>query len=155
MRKILIIFSFLTLSGCATYRYENFTIINSPKDIVFMVLEDYENYPNIIPELHSTVEIISENRTGLGVQFINISTFGGRNTKSIYEIVGYGFNEYIKMINRTHFGRTELFVENLNENKTRYTLINYIRIPFFMRNRLFKIFDEELEIIKGIIESKY
>ena len=148
-----IIFIVLLLSGCMTVRYENSIIINGPKDVVFMILEDYENYPNIIPELHARIEIVSENRTGLGVQFINLSTFGGHKIESLYEVVEYRFNEYIKMENRTQFGSTELRVEKTNENKTRYTLINYVRIPFFMRKRLFRIFDEELEIIREIVES--
>ena len=155
MKKLLIVFVVLALSGCITVRYENSIIINAPKDVVFMVLEDFENYPNMIPEVHAETRIITENRTGLGVQFSNLSTFGGFNTKSIFEVVEYRINEYIKLKNLTHYGYTELILVDIGDGKTKYTLINYTRVPFFMRRRLFRVFDEELELIKKFIENKY
>ena len=154
MKFFLITFGILSLSGCITVRYENSIMINAPKDIVFMVLEDFENYPNMIPELHAETRIITENRTGFGVQFLNISTFGGFNTESIFEVVEYRLNKYIKLKNLTHYGYTELIVIDIGDGRTKYTLINYTRVPFFMRRRLFMVFDEELELIRKFIENK-
>jgi hypothetical protein len=142
------------LSGCSTVKYQNSVIINAPIDCVFHILEDYENYPNIIPEFHTMVKIISENRTGIGVQFINNSQFGGYKMESTYEVTEYRFNEYIKMENKTQFGSTELVVENINDNETSYTLINYLKIPIFMKNKLFRAFDNELGTIKIVSENE-
>jgi uncharacterized membrane protein len=86
MKNLLFVLGIILLSGCLNIRYENSININAPKALVFEILEDYENYPNIIPEFHISVRIISENRTGLGVQFINNSTFGGYKIESIYEV---------------------------------------------------------------------
>jgi uncharacterized membrane protein len=153
MKNLWVIFGILILSGCSTIRYENSININAPKNHVFMILEDYENYPNIIPEFHANVKIISENRTGLGVQFINNSTFGGYKIESIYEVTEYRFNEYIKMENKSQYGSTELIVKNIGDNETIYTLINYVRIPISMKNKMYKAFDNELETIKRISEK--
>ena len=71
IRCIMFILGVLVLVGCSNVKYENSININAPKDLVFMILEDYENYPNIIPDFHVNVKIVSENRTGLGVQFYN------------------------------------------------------------------------------------
>ena len=155
MKKILIIFVVLAFSGCTTVRYENFIIINASKDVVFRVLEDFENYPNVIPEVHADTRIITENRTGLGVQFSNLSTFGGFNTESIFEVIEYRINEFIKLKNLTHYGYTEMILLDIGDGKTKYTLINYTRVPFFMRRRLFRVFDEELELIKEYIENNH
>jgi len=155
MKKLIIILVILVLfSGCTTVRYENSIVINGPKEVVFKVLEDFENYPNMIPEVHTNTKIITENRSGLGVQFSNLSTFGGFNTESIFEVVEYRINEYIKLKNLTHYGYTEMILADMSNGKTEYTLINYTRVPFFMRRRLFRVFDEELEIIKEYIENK-
>ena len=152
MKNLLIISCVLVLIGCSNIKYENSININAPKDHVFMILEDYENYPNIIPDFHVNVKIISENRTGLGVQFINNSTFGGYKIESIYEVTEYRFNEYIRMENKSQYGSTELTVENISDNETLYTLKNYMRIPNSMKNKLYSVFDNELETIKRISE---
>jgi hypothetical protein len=153
MKNLLIIFSVFVLVGCANIKYENSIKINAPTDIVFMILEDYENYPNIIPEFHSNVKIISENHKGLGVQFINNSTFGRYKIESIYEVTEYRFNEYIKMENKSQYGSTELIVENISENETIYTLKNNVQIPVSMKNQLYNAFNNELEAIKKISEN--
>jgi len=155
MKHLLIILSIISLSGCVDIMYENSIIINTPKDIVFEILEDFENYPNIIPAFHDNVRIISNNRTGLGVQFINNSTFGGYRIESIFEVIEYRFNEYIKLENKSQNGLTELYVEEIENNKTRYTLINNFRAPKSMKNKLFMGYDEELEIIKRISEYNF
>jgi uncharacterized membrane protein len=153
MKNLMIIFGALVLVGCSNVQYEKSININAPKDLVFMILEDYENYPNIIPDFHANVKIVSENRTGLGVQFINNSTFGGYKIESLYEVTEYRFNEYIRMENKSQYGSTELIVENINDNETIYTLINYVRIPNSMRNQLYSAFDNELETIKRTSEN--
>ena len=156
MKKLLFVLGIIiVLSGCSTIRYENSIDINAPIDIVFGIIKDYENYPNIIPDFHDNVRIISENRTGLGVRFINNSTFGGFKIESIFEVIEYRFNEYIKLENKTHYGSTELIVNDLGDNKTRYIMINYTRAPNFMKNRLFTAFDNELETIKRISEYNF
>ena len=155
MKKILFIFGVIILSGCTNLRYENSINISAPKDLVFGILEDYKNYPNIIPDFHTSVEIISENHTGLGVQFINKSAFGGYKMESIYEVTEYRFNEYIKMENKSQYGLTELIVEDIVNNETIYTLINYVRIPSSMKNKLYNAFDNELETIKRISEYNF
>jgi uncharacterized membrane protein len=76
----------LSLVGCSSIEYKNSVIINAPNNVVFNILEDYENYPNIIPDFHLAVKIISENRTGLGVRFENTSMWGGYKINSIYEV---------------------------------------------------------------------
>jgi len=155
MRSIVVFFTALILTSCVNVRYKNSIIIDAPRNIVFAILEDFENYPNIIPEVHAEVRIITENRTGLGVQFINISTFGRHRTESIFEVTEYRFNEFIRLENRSQYGVTELIVEEAEHNRTLYTLINYLRIPRFMRNELFRVFDEELEIIRRISEYNF
>ena len=156
MRNILFVFGIiLFLAGCSNVRYEDSININAPKELVFGILEDYENYPNIIPDFHDSVEIITENRTGFGVQFRNNSTFGGWKVESIFEVTEYRINEYIKLENKTHYGFTELIVEDIGNNGTKYTLINYTRIPNSMKNKLFEAFDNELEIIKKISEYNF
>jgi hypothetical protein len=152
MKNLLFAFGILILSGCSEIKYENSININAPKAIVFGILEDYENYPNIIPEFHANVRIISENRTGLGVKFINNSAFGGYKIKAIYEVTEYKPNEYIKMENRSQYGLTELIVNDIGNNETIYTLINYIKIPNSMKNELNNAFDNELKAIKRISE---
>ena len=147
MEKLLFVLGIIS-----NIRYENSIHINAPIDIVFGIIDDY---PNIIPDFHDNVRIISENRTGLGVRFINNSAFGGHKIESIFEVVEYKFNEYIKLENKTHYGSTELIVNVLGDNKTRYIMINYTRAPNFMKNRLFNAFDNELEIIKRISEYNF
>ena len=153
IRCIMFILGVLVLVGCSNVKYENSININAPKDLVFMILEDYENYPNIIPDFHVNVKIVSENRTGLGVQFYNNSTFGGYKIKSLYEVTEYRFNEYIRMENKSQYGSTEMIVEKINDNETIYSLINYVRIPNSMKNKLYSAFDSELETIKRISEN--
>ena len=153
MKNLLFILGIVIFSGCSNIRYENSININAPKALVFGILEDYENYPNIIPEFHSNVRIISENSTGLGVQFINNSKFGGYKIESIYEVTEYKFNEYIKMENKSQYGSTELIVNDIGNNEIKYTLINYLRIPNSMKDELFSAFDNELETIKRISEN--
>jgi len=155
MKNLLLVLGILILSGCSDVKYENSIIINAPKAFVFGILEDYENYPNIIPEFHTNVRIISENRTGLGVQFKNNSKFGGYKIESIYEVTEYRYNEYIKMENKSQYGLTELIVDDIGNNETKYTLINYVRIPISMKNELYNAFDNELETIKKISEYNY
>jgi len=152
IKNVLFVISIILLSGCSDIRYENSININAPKALVFEILENYENYPNIIPEFHTNVRIISENRTGLGVQFINNSTFGGYKIESIYEVTEYRYNEYIKMENKSQYGSTELIVNDIENNETKYTLINYVKIPNFMKDKLNSAFDNELEAIKRISE---
>jgi len=155
MKNVLFVLGITLLSGCSNVRYENSISINAPIDFVFEILEDYENYPVIIPEFHANVKITSENRRGLGVQFINNSTFGGYKIESIYEVTEYGFNEYIKMENKSQYGSTELIVDDNGNNETIYTLINYVRIPVSLKNQLFNAFNNELETIKRISEENY
>jgi hypothetical protein len=156
MKKILLVLGIIiTLSGCVEIGYENSININAPKDFVFKILEDYENYPNIIPEFHATVKIISENNTGLGVQFINNSTFGGYKTESIYEVTEYRFNEYIKMENKSQYGSTELIIENVGNSETIYTLKNYVKAPNSMKNKMYSAFNTELETMKRYIENRF
>lgn len=57
MKHLLIYLGILTLMGCASIEYEKSININAPKDYVFTILEDYENYPDIIPEFHEKVKI--------------------------------------------------------------------------------------------------
>jgi len=154
-KKVFILLSVIILSGCVDIRYENSIIINAPKDIVFEILEDYENYPNIIPDFHANVRIITDNRTGLGVQFINNSTFGGYKMESLFEVIEYRFNEYIKLENKSQYGITELSVEEIGNNVTLYTLINNFRIPKSMKGKLFTAYNYELGIIKRISENKF
>ena len=45
MKKLIIILNIIVLTGCINVNYENSVIIDAPKDIVFQILEDYENYP--------------------------------------------------------------------------------------------------------------
>jgi hypothetical protein len=155
MKNFLFVLGIIILSGCSNIKYENSININAPKDFVFGILEDYEAYPNIIPEFHTNVRITSENRKGLGVQFINNSTFGGYKIESIYEVTEYRFNEYIKMENKSQYGSTELIVNDIGNNETKYTLINYVKIPNSMKNKLNKAFDNELETIKKVSENKF
>lgn len=152
IKKSIFMIGVLLLSACTTVKYQNTITINAQDNIVFSILEDYENYPNIIPEFHSAVEIISENRTGFGVRFNNVSIWGSYKIKSTYEVIEYRINDYIKLKNLSQFGSTELIVRKLEENTTEYTLINYAKIPFYMKKQLFESFDKELEIIKRLFE---
>jgi len=153
--KILVLSILILAGGCSDVKYENSININAPKALVFGILEDYENYPNIIPEFHTNVRIISENRTGLGVRFINNSKFSDYRIESKYEVTEYKLNEYIKMENKSQYGLTELIVDDIGNNETKYTLINYVRIPISMKNELYSAFDNELETIKKVCEYKY
>ena len=155
MKKLLFIFGIIILSGCTDIRYENSISINAPKGIVFEILEDYENYPNIIPEFHTNVRIVTDNRTGLGVQFVNNSAFGGYKMESLFEVIEYRFNEYIKLENKSQYGFTELSVEEIGNNVTMYTLINNLRVPKSMENKLFTAYNNELETIKRISEDNF
>jgi hypothetical protein len=136
-----------------TAKYQNSIKINVPDTVAFNILEDYENYPNIIPIFHSAVKITSENRTGIGVRFNNVSVWGGYKMESTYKVVEYKLNEYIKLKNMTQYGLSELIVSKVGNNETEYTLINYTKIPFYMKKKLFKSFDNELEIIKQMCEN--
>jgi uncharacterized membrane protein len=153
MYKYGLIILMIILTGCTTIKYENSIKINASEDIVFKILEDYENYPNIIPDFHTTVKIISENRTGKGVQFDNFSSWKSYKYNSLYEVIEYKINEYIKLENKTQYGITELIIKKINKNETEYTLINYNKVPFFMKKEIHKSFDNELEIIKRICEE--
>ena len=155
MKCKLLVLGILILSGCSDVKYENSININAPKALIFGILEDYEAYPDIIPEFHANVKIISDNRTGLGVQFINNSKFSGYRIESKYEVIEYRLNEYIKMENKSQYGLTELIVDDIGDNETKYTLINYVRIPISMKNELYSAFDNELETIKKVCEYKY
>ena len=153
-KNILVIFALL-LVGCSEIEYKNSIIINAPNNVVFDILENYESYPDIIPDFHSTVKIISENRTGLGVTFENTSTWGGYKIKSIYEVTEYKYNEYIKLENRSQYGITEIIINKITENETEYILINHIKIPSNMKNKLYESFDYELETIKKLCENRW
>ena len=75
--------------------------------------------------------------------------------ESIFEVAEYRINDYIKLENKTHYGFTELIVEDIGNNVTRYTLINNTRIPNSMKNKLFEAFNKELETIKRISENNF
>jgi hypothetical protein len=91
----------------------------------------------------------------LGVQFINNSTFGRYKMESIFEVIEYRFNEYIKLENKSQYGFTELSVEEIESNITIYTLINNLKVPKSMENKLFTAYNNELEIIKRISENNF
>jgi hypothetical protein len=152
-KNIWVIFVLL-LVGCSEIEYKNSIIINAPNNVVFNILENYEIYPDIIPDFHSTVKIISENRTGLGVTFENTSTWGGYKINSIYEVTEYKYNEYIKLENTSQYGITEIVINKITENETEYILINHIKIPSNMKNKLYESFDYELETIKKYVKTK-
>ena len=57
------------------------------------------------------------------------------------------------MENKSQYGSTEMIVEKINDNETIYSLINYVRIPNSMKNKLYSAFDSELETIKRISEN--
>ena len=61
----------------------------------------------------------------------------------------------LKMENKSQYGSTELIVSNIGNNETKYTLINYVKIPKSMENKLYKAFDYELETIKIICENNF
>lgn len=148
-------FTFL-FSSCVQMKYCNFIEINAPTEEVFAVLEDYENYPSFIPEFHKSVQIISEEKRGKGVVFQNFSTWNNYKMKSKYEITEYEENAFIKMKNLTQYGFTEMRLEKISGNNTKYTLTNELSIPWSMKEKLFSSFDKELVLVKDYCEkSKY
>ncbi len=160
MNKAMCFFSligFLFLSSCVTNSmFEKSIEIDAPKEIVFSIITDYENYVNIIPMLHDSVKILSENKTGLNVIWESTGSFKGYKFTSKWTVTDYIENETLEIKDLDGgIGETRLTVKEIKENKTEYTMYLVTKIYKPYEKEFFAIYEKELQIIKEESEKRF
>lgn len=151
---VLIFSSLLICHGCVNVTYEGYIDIDVPADVVFSVLENYEEYPDFISEFHSETKIISDVKTGIGVIIDNRYIWRGHTITSKFTVSDYAQNHFIVLKNLSQGGYSEMIVEDMGSGKTKYKLKNELRIPKGMQQELFAAFDRELLLVKRECEKK-
>jgi len=146
-------FILLLCQGCVNVTYEGQIDIDAPVDVVFSILENYEEYPDFIKDFHSETRIISDVKTGVGVVIDNKYNWKGHSITSQFYVSDYQKNQRITMKNQSQWGYSEMVVEDLGSGKTKYKLKNELRIPKGMQQELFDAFDRELLLVKQECEK--
>lgn len=160
MKKFFICISLSCLaffnSCVANSMFEKSIEIDAPKEIVFSLITDYENYVNIIPMLHDTVTILSENKTGENVVWESTGSFKGHKFTSKWTVTKYVENETVEIKDLdAGIGETKLTVKEINNNKTEYTMYLVTKMYKPYEKDFIAIYEKEMQIIKEESEKKY
>lgn len=153
---LLILFTIVLVSGCTRIEYEESIIIDAPSSTVFSVITDYEEWVNILPELHDEIEIISEIKEGKGVVWRNVGYFKGHKNISEVTVTEYKENELVVMEDlkdgRSH---TTLTTKKLNDNSTLYTYKISVDMYIPYKDYFLEIIANELLLVKAESEKRY
>lgn len=154
---IVVLFSIILFNSCVTNSaFENTIIINAPADIVFSVITDYEKYPELLPMLHDSMTIVSEQKTGLGVVWESTGSFKGHKFTSQWTITEYIENQKVVMEDlKDHIGKTVLELHPLSAEKTEYKMYLITKMFKPYEQDFFAIYNKEMSIIKEESERRY
>lgn len=147
----------IVFSGCVTNsEFEKSITIQAPKEIVFAIITDYENYETLLPMLHDSVTIVSEEKKGNGVVWESTGSFKNHKFTSQWTVTEYIENEkvVIKDLDKG-IGETVLTVKDVNPIETEYTM--YLRTKMYKpyEKDFIAIYEKEMKIIKEESERQY
>lgn len=155
-KKLQILLFIALISSCTRIEYEESVLINAPSSTVFSVITDYENWVNVLPELHDEIEIISDIKEGKGVVWRNIGHFKGHKNISEVTVTEYRKNELVVMEDlkdgRSH---TTLTTKDVGENSTLYTYKISVDMYIPYKDDFLEIIANELQLIKIESEKVY
>lgn len=149
LQKIIILLCISFMFGCVKSTFTQSIEIDAPASVVFDVITDYENYHELIPELHDSIEIITENKTGLGVAWLNTGTFKGYTVTSTWTVTEFEQDRIVKLEDLDkNYATAILMTEPLTDNKTLYSkeIKSIMYKPY--EDDLFEIYNNEMRIIK-------
>lgn len=149
LKSIVIIIAISCLFGCVKSTFTESIEIDAPVSIVFDVITDYENYDELIPDLHDSISIISENKKGLGVAWKNTGTFKGYTVTSTWTVTEFEQNRIVKLEDlEKKYAIATLYTESIDKNKTKYSkeIKSMMYKPY--EDDLFEIYKNEMKIIK-------
>ena len=72
-----LLFVIVFCASCTEVTFQDSILIDAPSSVVFEVITDYETYDELLPLLHDEIEIVSEQKEGLGVAWKSTDTFKG------------------------------------------------------------------------------
>jgi uncharacterized membrane protein len=124
--------------------------IDAPISIVFSVITDYDSYDELLPMLHDSIEITSEDESGQGVTWESTGTFKGHSFTTEWTVTEFIENEMVKMEDLEEgIGETVLTTTLKDENETEYSM--YISTKMFKpyEKDFIEIYREEMSIIKA------
>lgn len=156
LKSLIILCCAAILTGCM--KVSTFTEemeINAPADVVFDIITDYESYDELLPELHDTIEIVSEIKDGLGVEWESTGTFKGHSFTTIWTITAFEEDRFVEMKDLVDsIGESSFSIKPLNDNKVLYTM--YISTKMFppYEEEFFEIYRREMNIVKNEAESR-
>lgn len=153
---ITLLFVSLVFLGCTKSTFTGSVEIDAPVSIVFGLLTDYENYDVLIPDLHDSIEIVSEQKTGLGVAWANVGTFKGYTVESTWTVTEFEENKLVKLEDlESNYATAILSTKVIDINRTLYNKeINSIMYKPYEKD-IFEIYNKEMRIIKEESERLY
>ncbi len=77
--------------------YEVRRHIRAPRDLVFRTLSDIEQFSQAIPHI-VRVEILSDQKVGLGTRFRETRLMNGREATTVLEVTEYVENDRIRLV---------------------------------------------------------
>lgn len=144
------------LMGCTESTFTQSIEIDAPASIVFDIITDYENYDELIPELHDSISIVSKNKEGLGVAWENTGTFKGYTVTSTWTVTEFEQDRLIKLEDLDKkLATATLITDPINDYKTKYSkeIKSIMYKPY--EDDLFKIYENEMKIINEESERIY
>jgi len=127
--------------------------ISATAENVFSIITDYQNYAAYFPDLHDSIEIISDIKSGQGVVWKSTGSFKGRTFTTIWEVTEYIANEKVVMRDTQGEGVVTLSVESIGLNESRYAYSAHIYMFLPFKYEFFRIFEKEADAVKSYSES--
>jgi hypothetical protein len=143
----------LALCGCGnTYVFSSRIAIAAMPAKVFNVVADFEAYPQLCPEFHKQVNVVSKVKVGKGVVFENVSEFKGFTARSRWEVVEYEKDKMLRMENPT-YGTIIILLNQIDYSTTEETMIVVAKLPDNYKNEIFAIYEKEMKTVKEKAEQ--
>lgn len=143
-------------TGCTQVIFQDSILIEAPSSVVFEVITDYESYDELLPMLHKEVEIVSEQKKGLGVAWKSTGTFKGHSFTSTWMVTQFVENEMVQMEDfEQNKGISILTTEGINSFVTDYQI--YIQTKMYLPYKwdFFDIYREEMQRVKVEAEARF
>jgi hypothetical protein len=156
--NILIMATFLfATTGCMTTSiFQESIEIDAPASIIFQVITNYESYDELIPMLHKSMEIVSETKSGKGVEWKSTGEFKGHRYTSVWTVTEYIQDRKVVMKElERNIGECILETKPLSETKTLYTHYISTRMYKPYEQEFLAIYKKEMAIIKKESERIY
>lgn len=151
-----LLFLVMLCTSCTQVTFQDAILIEAPASVVFEVITDYEAYDELLPMLHNEVEIVSEQKEGLGVAWKSTGTFKGHSFTSTWTVTQFVENEMVQMEDlERNTGISILTTEGLNSYLTDYQV--YIQTKMYLPYKweFFDIYREEMQLVKAEAERRF